>query len=274
MDFSKASAVITGGSSGIGLALAKQLAAQGADVWILARNEKRLDQAVSAIREKCLHESQRVGSISADVSNLEEIRIALEKHVESVGVPDLVINSAGVAHPGRFVELEDKIFRWMMDVNYFGTVNMLKILVPHMIARKSGHVVNVSSAAGFLGVYGYSAYGGSKYALRGFTDVLRAELKPEGVRVSLAFPPDTDTPQLVYEDQFKPSETRALAGTVKAMSADAVASAILKGVQKNKYLILPGETAFLFRLAGFLGRAVYPIMDLLIKQAQRKSGQQ
>ena len=83
------------------------------------------------------------------------------------GIPDLVINSAGVAYPGYFQELDLEIFHWLMDVNYFGTLNVIKYLTPDMIQRGSGTFVNISSQAGFVGVFGYSAYGASKYALLG-----------------------------------------------------------------------------------------------------------
>ena len=99
-----------------------------------------------------------------------------------------------------------------MDLNYFGTVNMVKALLPAMLERGSGHIVNISSVAAFLGVFGYSAYGASKYAVRGFSDVLRAEVKPLGVRVSVVFPPDMDTPGLANENKTKPFETHEIEG--------------------------------------------------------------
>jgi 3-dehydrosphinganine reductase len=124
--------------------------------------------------------------------------------------------------------------------------------------------------AGFMGVFGYAAYGAAKYAVRGYSEVLRAELKPLGIGVSVVFPPDTDTPQLAYENQFKPMETKELAGNAGVMSPDAVATAIIKGVAKKQFLILPGESKLYYRLTGWMGGAMYPIMDYLIAQAQHK----
>jgi 3-dehydrosphinganine reductase len=159
----------------------------------------------------------------------------------------------------------------MMDVNYFGTVNVLKILVPEMQKRKSGTIVNISSIAGFIGVYGYTAYGASKYAVAGFTDALRSELKPYNIHVSVVFPPDTDTPQLEYEDQFKPFITREIAGSAKLMSADFVADEIIKKVSKGKYVILPGsEGKLLYFAQHLLGRTLYPVMDIMVRSSIQK----
>ncbi len=274
MPFSNQIALITGGSSGIGYALGRLLAANGAHVWLLARDQNRLAEALAGIEENRRSSSQRCGTLSADVTDPDQAANAIDQLIQKIGVPDLVINSAGVAHPGRFYELDLKIFHWMMDVNYFGIVNILKAVVPSMINRGSGHIVNISSSAGFIGVYGYSAYGASKYAVRGFSDVLRAELKPLGIKVSTVFPPDTETPQLAYEDQFKPAETKALSGSVSPMSAEDVARTILQGVERGKYVILPGsDNKMLFKLAGLLGKGVYPLMDFMIARAQKKDAQ-
>lgn len=271
MKFANSTAVITGGSSGIGLALAKQLAAQGANLWLVSRSAEKLAAAADTIREAAGPHAPAIETLPVDVTDPQQVMQAAQRITAERGTPDLLINSAGVVHPGRFVDLELEKFHWMMDVNYFGTLHTIQAFLPGMLARGSGHLVNISSAAGFVGVYGYSAYSSSKYALRGLSDVLRAELKPEGIRVSIVFPPDTDTPQLAYENRFKPEETKDIAGTAKAMSADRVARSILKGVQRGRYLILPGDTNFLFRAQNLLGGLIYPLMDALIRRSRRKN---
>jgi 3-dehydrosphinganine reductase len=259
-------ALITGGSSGIGLALAKQLAADGAQTWLIARRRETLEAAQAEVESVAPGRSR---IIAADVADYAQASSAVEQVERESGVPDLIINSAGVTQPGYVQDLDLDIFHRMMDINYFGTVNTVKAALPGLLKRGSGHIVNLSSAAGFLGVFGYSAYGASKYAVRGFSDVLRAELKPRGIRVSVVFPPDTDTPQLAYEAPFKPAETKALSGNAAVMSAEAVARAILKGVRRGQYTILPGDTGVLYRLGNLLGNGVYPIMDMMIASAQR-----
>ena len=128
---------------------------------------------------------------------------------------DVLINSAGVVHPGEFTNLDLEKFHWMMNTNFFGTVNTIKLFLPLM--QSGAHIVNISSMAGILGVYGYTAYGASKFAVRGFSDALRSELKMQGIHLSIVFPPDTDTPQLSYENQFKPEITKEIGGTAGSL---------------------------------------------------------
>ena len=213
LSFLKKTALITGGSSGIGLALARQLAASGANICLLARNATRLESARIEVSGCCIHDDQSVDVLQADVCDPDSVIPRIQDYIKACGSPDILINSAGVAHPGEFADLDLDVFRWMMETNYFGTVYATKAVVDAMITRGSGHIVNISSIAGFLGVYGYTAYGASKFAVRGFSDALRAELKPLGIQVSIVFPPDTETPQLRYENQFKPAVTKALAGS-------------------------------------------------------------
>jgi 3-dehydrosphinganine reductase len=258
-------ALITGGSSGIGLALARQLAGHGSQVWLVARRKEALAAAQQEIGAAC-----RV--IAADVSDWEQVQEAVEQVTRETGVPDILINSAGVTHPGYVQELPLEIFHQMMDINYFGTVNVIKAVLPGMMGRGSGHIVNLASVAGFAGVFGYSAYGASKYAVRGFSDVLRSEMKAHGIRVSIVFPADTDTPQLAYEQPIQPPETKVMNAKAKMRTADEVAKTILNGVRKNKYVILIGEDAkFLYFLNDFLGNGKYLLVDLWVKDARRKA---
>jgi len=262
--------LITGGSSGIGLALAKELAGRGARLALMARHQDKLNEAIASLENSHPGSAGWYLAAPADVSDPIQVGQAVERVINTLGIPDLVINSAGVAHPGYVEELSLDIFRWMMGVNYFGTLHVVKALLASMIARGSGYIVNISSIAGFIGVFGYTAYGASKYALRGFTDVLRLELKPKGIDVSIVFPPDTDTPQLAYENQFKPFETKELNRNGSCMSAEVVAREILKGVERRQYIIIPGQEGKIFYfLSSLVGNGVYPVMDYLVAHAQR-----
>lgn len=264
-------ALVTGGSSGIGLALAKGIITRGGSVAILARHKEMLEDALAELRKVVINPDQKVLAINADVTLAEKLNVALTKFKADAGIPDIVINSAGVAHPGKFTSLDPEIFHWMMDVNYFGTVNVLKNMLPEMQQRHSGSVVNISSIAGFIGVYGYSAYGASKFAVRGLSDVLRSELKPYGLKVSVVFPPDTQTPQLEYESKFKPFITKEVGGSASLMTAEAVAGEILDRVAKGTYIILPGsEGKMLFPAQNLLGRLFYPVMDMIVNSAIAK----
>lgn len=263
-------ALITGGSSGIGLALAKSLAQQGVSLCLLARDQTKLGLAKAELEALITEENQKIETISCDIRNYEKLCQSLEAWIQEAGLPDLVVNSAGVTYPGYFQDLEIETFHWLMDVNYFGTVHILKNLLPKMIKRGSGSVVNISSQAGFIGVFGYSGYSASKYAVQGFTDVLRAEMKPHGIQFHIVYPPDTQTPQLEFEKPLKPQETKALSSTSSLLTADQVAQDILKGVDQGRYVILPGfEGKIFYRLVNLLGNLTYPIMDWMIRKAQR-----
>jgi 3-dehydrosphinganine reductase len=127
-----------------------------------------------------------------------------------------------------------------MDVNFFGTVHAIRAVLPHLKNRGGGFITNISSGAGLVSWFGYTAYAATKFAVRGFSDALRDELKPQNISVSVVFPPDTDTPQLAFEQSLLPAETRAISGTVAPMSPEEVARQILAGVRRGRYLIMPG----------------------------------
>ena len=264
-------ALITGGSSGIGYALANQLVEAGASVILLARSQEKLDEAKTSLSSQLSQPDQLVHAIPADVTDVESLSMAIEDMAKTIGIPDFIFNCAGVALPGYVEQLKLEVFKWTMDIDYHGTVNVIKLLLPHLLQRGSGHIINFSSMAGVIGTFGYSAYSGAKFAVRGFSDVIRSELKPKNIRVSIVYPPDTDTPQLAFENQFKPYETRELAGSDKPISAAAVARETLKSVSRGKYAIVPGaEAKLLYFLGTRLGNWVYPVMDRLLAGIAKK----
>lgn len=262
--FNNKNILITGGSSGIGLALAQQFSARGGKVWLAARDEFKLAAALDT-----LPTTSRGGIFSVDISKLEEVQRLAENWDKDLAI-DIVINSAGISYPGTFEELPLEVFHQLMEINYFGTVHIIKLLFPFL--TKHAHIVNISSMAAVLGVYGYSAYGASKYAVRGFTDVLRSELILTGKKVSLVLPPDTETPQLEFENQFKPAITKEIAGSAGALSAEKVADDIIRGIIKNKYLIIPGaESKLIYTAVNLFGRLIYPVMDWMVRSAAKKT---
>ena len=262
---------MTGGSSGIGFAVAKRLAGSGADIWLVARDRKKLEKAKSDLESFKSGKNQKIGFSSADVSDEKAAFEAFKDAKDSIGIPDIIVNSAGIAHPGYFQDMTAELFRSQMDINFFGTVNIVRAAIKDFIKRGSGNIVNVSSIAGVIGVFGYTAYGASKYAIRGFSDTLKAEMKPLGINVNIVFPPDTDTPQLAYETKFKPFETKVISGTAGLTSPDRVAGDILAGIMKNRYMIFTGfDNKFLFWLIGKLGKWQYPMMDMMVKDAINK----
>lgn len=200
--------LITGGSSGIGLALAKKLSALGAHVWIMARRPDRMEIAMAEIMNEKILPTQSFGSLECDIADQNQLEKVLQYFLDMKGAPDLLINAAGYSYPAVFLDIPPAVMKNQMDVNFFGTVNTIRCLLPGMLARDSGHIVNISSTAGFLSGYGFSAYSATKYAVRGFSDGLRSELAFTGVRISLNFPPDTNTPGFEAENRIKPEITK------------------------------------------------------------------
>nr|VFJ74829.1 MAG: 3-dehydrosphinganine reductase [Candidatus Kentron sp. FW] len=262
-------AIISGGSSGIGLAIARELARVGWDLSLIARTPSRLDEAQQELERLRAGDNQHVYTIGADVSDEKQAIDAIDTAMGRLGAPDLLITSAGMAHPGYFHELPLDIFRETMAVNYFGTLYLIKAALPTMRARKTGRIVMISSGAAFIGLFGYTAYGPSKFALRGLAESLRAELKPDGIGVSIVYPPDTDTPQLAAENLIKPAETSAISGKAKTWRADDVAAVVLKGIRKDRFSITPGwEMTLLAVLHSLSGPLLFRYFDGLARGAR------
>jgi 3-dehydrosphinganine reductase len=127
-----------------------------------------------------------------------------------------------------------------------------------MIAQKSGYIVNISSLAALIGIYGYTAYAPSKFAVRGFSHCLRAELIPFGIDVSIVYPPDTDTPQLAFERSRIPEITKKINEGGGMLSPDKVAEVIIQGIEKKKFVIIPGfEGKVIYRFAALIDTYMY-----------------
>lgn len=235
-------ALITGGSSGIGKALAQKLAGQGYDVSLIARRKDVLAAAADEIERYRRAPSQRVAFYAADVADRNQAEAAVKAAIAAFGAPDMLIASAGISEPGYFSDLPAEIFERAMTVNYLGTLYVVRAALAAMRARAQGRIVLISSGAALMGVFGYSAYGPSKFAVRGLGESLRAELKGDNIAVSIAYPPDTETPMLEAERKTMPAETRAICALAPAWTAEAVADCILGGVARNKFAITPGAT--------------------------------
>lgn len=255
MNFENKNILISGGSSGIGLALAKIFSSLGANITILARHKDLLESAIIEIKKSALSNDQSFRTISADVSKFDELNLALSKIDNNF---EILVNSAGIAYPGKFVDMEASIFKNVMDVNYLGTIYLTKLVLPKMIENKAGYIVNIASLAALIGIYGYTAYAPSKYAVRGFSRCLRSEVKQHGIHVSVVLPPDTDTPQLAFEHSIMPTITKKINSSGSVMRAESVAKSIIKGMKRGKFSIVPGfEGKLLYVLASIFGRYFY-----------------
>ena len=235
-------ALVTGGSSGIGRALALALVREGANVAIVARGPERL-AAVRHELEQAAGFGLRVAAAAADVAEATQVERAVTACTDALGGLDLLVNDAGIALARRSADTTLADYRRLLEVDFLGAIHVTQAALPRLLAAGGADVVNVSSLAALLPIAGYAAYAPAKAALAAWSEVLRQELAPHGVRVSVVFPPDTDTPQLEEENREKPPETRALAGGAGLLSAEAVADAILRGVARGKARIVPGASA-------------------------------
>ena len=244
----EAAIFVSGGSSGIGLAVALALARGRARprLALFARDAPRLDRAAARICAEV--PGAEVRCFRLDVSDAEAVARRVAEAVAALGPPDRLVLAAGIALPGRVDRLGLAAQRAVMEVNYFGSLNMVLALAPQMPAGAA--IALVGSAAGLIGGYGYGGYAPSKFALRGLAEVLRVELAPRGIGVTMCLPPDTDTPQLAAERPLRPAVTARFAAGAPVLSAERVAEALVRGMQAGRFLVLPGLPVKLLYLFG------------------------
>ncbi|KAG5562574.1 hypothetical protein RHGRI_005339 [Rhododendron griersonianum] len=212
---------ITGGSSGIGLAMAHQAASQGARVSILARGRDKLEEAQREIR---LATGIDVTVFSADARDFEAVKAA----VEEAGPIDVLVCNQGVFVPSELEKQEMEEVKFMIDVNLIGTFHLVKAALDGMKKNRRERGP---------GIYGYTAYSASKFGLRGMAESLQQEVIADNIHVSLIFPPDTETPGLAEEEKKRPQLTSIIAASSGAMKADEVAKKALDGIKSGSFFV-------------------------------------
>ena len=267
-------AVVCGGSKGIGKETAKEIVLLGGSVCIIARDMEALEVAAREMQDLVREDSQFVESIACDATDMDRLEPLLTEFVDQHGVPDYLINVVGYAYPQYVQELTLEDYRKCMEVNYFGQLTPTLILLPYFMAARKGHIANVSSMMGYFGMMGYAAYAPTKFAIVGLTDALQNELKPYNISFSVLYPPDTDTPGFELENRTKPRECALISEKVKLMSAQAVAEIFVAGIMKKRYAILPGEAGFVWRVNRHFPWLVRWITDREYRQARQKIGKE
>ncbi len=266
-------AIITGGSSGIGLAFAKQLAGQGMAVSLIARDPDRLEQARAAI-QNLAGASAKIECISADIRNQAECQKAVAQACATHGSPSWAVACAGIVEPGLFVDQPLDKHEDQIKTNYLGSLYLAHEIVPQMVRNGGGKFLFVSSGAAFSGLYGYGAYGASKFAVRGLAESLNVELKNHNVQITLVYPGDTDTPQLHRELKQRPKVTAIIAGPARILSPDEVAAAAINGAKSGKFLITYGWRLVLLSLVHSLIGAQFRAHQIKVaKKAEQSAGQ-
>ena len=184
MNLAKATALVTGGSSGIGLAIAKSLIEAGSRVAITGRNQKRLTDAAKLIGAH---------PIKADVSSEDDVKRTYREFFDTFGALDILVNNAAFGERRSLVEMDRAKFDAILQTNVMGMMLMSREAATHFIERKSGNIVNIGSTAGVRGAANGTAYYASKFAVRGMTECWRAELRQHNVRVILINPSEVLT---------------------------------------------------------------------------------
>lgn len=267
--FSNKKILITGGSKGIGKAIAGELAKRGAELFLVARNHEHLVSARQELEDS--YPGVKCRTSCADVSQPQQVDSAVRQMVAQLGGIDGVICNAGITYPEIFDAIPLGMFERVMQVDYLGSVYCVRACLPHL--SRGSFVSLTSSVLGFVGAYGYSCYSGPKFALIGLAESLRQEFMEKGISVHVLCPPDTDTPGYVIENETKPYVTKELSKTTKILTPELVARRFVKALEKRKFFITVNfESEKVFRFQGFFPELTRTIIDSMIRGILKKKG--
>ncbi len=265
-------AILMGASTGMGKATAKEFVQLGGSVLINARRPEVLKATAEEIKQVISSESQFVEQIACDATDMEQLKPLLEDFIKRHGIPDYFFNVVGIAFPKYIEDYTIDDFKKNMNLNYYGQLVPTLIVLPHLMKEQKGHLIFFSSMMGYMGMMGYGSYAPSKYAIVGLAEVLRHELKPQHIKVSIVYPPDTNTPGLSTENEGKPQECIMISETGGLLEPEEVAEVVIKEVLKNKFHILPGSAKAIHWVNRVFPKLVRWFMDSDYKKARKKLG--
>jgi short-subunit dehydrogenase len=232
--------VVTGGGSGMGRELVLHLLAKGANVVAIDINESALKET----RELAKDKKDALRTFVVDISNKQSIDWFAKTVLEQGGSVDGIVNNAGIIQP--FIRVNDLAFETIervMNINFYGTLYMVKTFLPHLLTRPEAHIVNVSSMGGFLPVPGQTIYGASKAAVKLLTEGLHSELTNTNVRVTIVFPGAVNTNISKNSGLNNPRQASAEGKSMKILSPAKAAQIIVEGMEKDTYRVLVGKDA-------------------------------
>jgi len=254
--------LITGAGGGFGRHMVRQFRAAGATLILTDVSDDALRDAIEDAG------SDIKASVAADLSTVEGCS-AVAKLCTSHGVtPDILVNNAGIAVAGRSDHVPQDRWEMLMQVNLLAPMRLSSLFVPAMVERGSGHIVNVSSVAGWIGAQGLSSYCASKFGLRGFSDSLAYELDGTGVRVTTVFPCFSRTP-ILDSPQYGYDERREVPEYLVSDPADVVAN-IVKGIRRNRRYVYPDRYARLIQYVTRLVPWAMPFIDRRLAAQSRR----
>jgi len=258
----KKTAVITGAASGIGRALAVQLAAEGCALAIADVNDTGLKETANLVKGAGVD----VMTAKLDVSSEKDVNKFAAAVVKRFGSVDIVINNAGVNHNGNMMDASIEDFEWIFGINFWGVVYGTRAFLPHLVKRSEASLVNISSLFGLLSVRKQSAYCATKFAVRGFTEALRQELRATGVAVTCVHPGGIKT-NIAHTARISTAGGRGskqdqeklikLFDRVAATSPEEAARVIIDGIKKKRPRVLIGKDAKFGCLVQRLFPAIY-----------------
>ena len=228
MNLKNAKALVTGGSEGIGRAIAASLRAEGADVAITGRRRELLEAAALELGAQAL-----VGDVACET----DVKRSVAAFLEQQGRIDILVNNAGVGYFAPLAEIDLQRFNELFAINVTGAMLMAREVAPHFIHQKSGHLINISSTSGLSGGAGSTAYSGSKFALKGMTECWRAELRRHNVRVMLVNPSEVLT-------GFAAKLGRAQQASEQKLRSEEIATAVIGALKLDERGFIPEFSVF------------------------------
>jgi NAD(P)-dependent dehydrogenase (short-subunit alcohol dehydrogenase family) len=277
MEYLGKTAVVTGAGSGIGRALALDLANRGARLAISDINLANVEETAKL----CEKAGATAHAYELDVANRDAVLAHATEVVGEFGAVNLVVNNAGVGLMANVLDMSWEDLDWLMGVNFWGVIHGTKAFLPHLIASGNGHLVNISSVFGFVGVPSQSAYNAAKFGVRGFTEALRQEMliaghpvgvscvHPGGIKTNIA----RDARSALPETEEEREEQAARFARTARTTPEQAARTILRGVDRKKPRILIGPDAYVFdAIPRILGAGYQRITASAIKKMGPRLG--